>query len=534
MNLIMQSVMGMLGGLGIFLFGMYLASEGLKKSSSKHLKDFLQKVTTNQLFGAFAGIVLAAIMQSSSAATVMVVGFVNAGLMTLRQAMGVMLGTAIGTTVTVQLIAFKMTDYALLFIAIGSFLFIIGSSTQVKSTASVFLGFGFVFYGMGVLTDAMTPLQTNPGFMNAFVYLSDNLLLMVLAALVFTAIIQNSAATIALAMSLGASGTLQLETAIAIVYGANVGTVVTALISSINTSKDAQRTAVAHALFKVIGVLVFLPLTKYFAVGVEAIGSDIERQIANAHTLFNIVNLLILLPFCNKFADWMLKLLPEKQKTIQEVKYIDNESLEVPTVALMKTKKELERMARIINDNMFSGIDSLLSKKSNGQHAVIIKNESKIDSLYKSIYHYLQKITKKDISDDESVESLKYLYINSDLEEIADSLQQITYTLMKLEEKNIQLDEKEIAGITEFYNEVRMNYMEAMNGFEGENREVAIKAIQHSPSVLRFEKKLRYEHFLHSDSESSRLSSTYIRIINELLKINQRTVSISHTTIGMI
>ncbi|MBU9712876.1 Na/Pi cotransporter family protein [Evansella tamaricis] len=534
MNIFLHTAMGMLGGLGIFLYGMYIASEGLKKSSSKHLKEFLKKVTTNQLFGAFAGVVLAAVMQSSSAATVMVVGFVNAGLMTLRQAMGVMLGTAIGTTITVQLIAFKMTDYSLLFIAIGSFLFIIGSSTKVKSIASIFLGFGFVFFGMGIITDAMAPLQTNPEFMNAFVYLSDHLILMVLASLLFTAIIQNSAATIALAMSLGASGTLQLETAIAIVYGANAGTVVTALISSINTTKDAKRTAVAHAFFKLIGVLIFLPLTEYFAVFMESIGSDIERQIANAHSIFNIVNLLILLPFCNKFADWMLKLIPEKKETIKEVKYIDPESLEVPTVALMKTKKELERMAKIIDDNMFIGIDRLLRNKDSSKHDTIIKNESKIDVLYKSIYHYLQKITKKDISDDESVESLKYLYINSDLEEIADSLQQITYTLMKLDERNIKLNDKELSGITNFYKEVRINYIEAIKGFEGEDKEMAIKMIQQSPGVLRIEKKLRYEHFHNSDSESSRLSSTYIRIINELLKINQRTVSISHTTIGLI
>lgn len=529
----MQIIMGVLGGIGIFLYGMYIASEGLKKSTSHHLKRFLTKVTKNQFFGSLAGIVLAAALQSSSAATVMVVGFVNAGLMTLRQAMGVMLGSAIGTTITVQLIAFKITDYALLFVAIGALVFL-SASPHIKSIGSVILGFGFVFFGMGIITDAMIPLQNNPAFTELFVYLSDNLLLMVLIALVFTAIIQNSAATIAIAMTLAATGSLSLEAAVAIVYGANIGTVVTALISSISASKDAQRTAVAHAIFKIIGVLVFLPFTHLFVRGLELTGGDIGRQIANGHTIFNVVNLFILLPFCNKFADWMVMLIPEKEKTPKDVKYLNKDSLEVSTVALVQTKKELWNMGKNIETNMFSRVSRFLEDESISDRRSVVHYEDSVDEVYRHIYHYLQDITKKDLSEAESNDSLKYLYINNELEGVSDSLELIALTSMKLEEGNIHLNKWEMEGITKLYKDVLLSYQEALDAFEDNDQEKAYAVINRNPMILRMEKDLRFQHFNQGDNESSRLSSIYVDIMNELLRINHHTVNISHTLIGMV
>ena len=528
-----QIIMGVLGGLGIFLYGMYIASEGLKKSASHHLKRFLTKVTKNQFFGSLAGIVLAAVLQSSSAATVMVVGFVNAGLMTLRQAMGVMLGSAVGTTITVQLIAFKITDYALLFIAIGVLVFL-GASQQIKSIGTIILGFGFVFFGMGIITDAMEPIQSNPAFTDTFLYLSDNILLMVLIALVFTAIIQNSAATIAIAMTLAASGSLTLEAAIAIVYGANVGTVVTALIACISASKDSQRTAIAHAIFKIIGVIEFLPFTNLFVQGSELTGGDIERQIANAHTIFNVVNLFILLPFCNKFADWMVLLIPTKEKTPKEVKYLDKDSLEVPTIALIQTKKELWNMGKVIETKMFDRVEQLIDDENTVDRRSVIHYEDSIDEVYRHIFHYLKNITKKDLSEEESSDSLKYLYINNELESISDSLELIALTTMKLEEQNISLNQWEIEGISKLYNDVLKSYKRVLDAFEDNDQAIAYEVINRNPMILRSEKNLRFQHFNQGDNESSRLSSVYADIMNELLRINHHTVNISHTLIGMV
>lgn len=529
----LQMTMGVLGGIGIFLFGMYLASEGLKKSASHHLKRFLNKVTKNQFYGALAGIVLAAVLQSSSAATVMVVGFVNAGLMTLRQAMGVMLGSAIGTTITVQLIAFKITDYALLFIAIGALIFL-GAAPRIKLIGSILLGFGFVFFGMGIITNAMVPLQNGPVFTDIFIYLSDKLLLMVLLALLFTAVIQNSAATIAIAMTLALNGTLTLEASVAIVYGANAGTVVTALISSISASKDAQRTAVAHAIFKIIGVFVFLPITQLFVQFLELTGEDLERQIANAHTIFNIVNLFILLPFCNKFANWMITLIPSKEITPKIIKYINRNSLEVPTVALIQTQKELGNMGNIIKTNMFDRMVNLLGDENISHRRSVIYYEELVDEIYQHIFHYLKDITKGDLSNEESSDSLKYLYINNELEGVADSLELIALTTMKLEESNISMSQWEIAGIHQLHKDVMLSYQQALEAFEEDDQTKAIEVINRNPMILRAEKNLRFEHFNHHNSESSRISSIYADIMNELLRINHHTVNISHTLIGMV
>lgn len=533
MDGLVQLIMGVLGGLGIFLYGMYIASEGLKKSASNHLKVFLSKVTKNQFFGAVAGIVLAAVLQSSSAATVMVVGFVNAGLMTLRQAMGVMLGSAIGTTITVQLIAFKITDYALFFIAAGVLFFLVASA-QLKSIGSILLGFGFVFFGMGIMTDAMLPIQHNPEFTDVFLYLTDNLIMTVFIALLFTAIIQNSAATIAIAMTLAASGSLTLEAAIAVVYGANVGTVVTALISSLSASRDAQRTAIAHALFKIIGVLVILPFTQVFVYLLELYGGDIERQIANAHTVFNIVNLIVLLPFCNKFADWMVSILPNKRDKRKIVKYLDQDSLEVPTIALVQTKKELWNMGRVIEEKMFGGYDQMLDHQNTSYRKNVIECESVVDEIYRNIYHYLQNIAKKDLTDEESNESLKYLYINNELEGIADSLQQIALTTIKLESANSNLSQWEINETSKLFESVFTSYKIVMKAFDEDDEEKAWEVINRSPMILRKEKTLRFQHFQEGDNESSRLSSVYVDIMNELLRINHHLVNISHTVIGMV
>ncbi|KMK77382.1 Na/Pi cotransporter family protein [Alkalihalobacillus pseudalcaliphilus] len=526
-------VIGIVGGIAIFLYGMYIASEGLKKSASNHLKKFLTKVTKNQFYGAVVGILLAAVLQSSSAATVMVVGFVNARLLTLRQAMGIMLGSAVGTTLTVQLIAFRLTDYALLFVALGVGVFLLGKE-KVRALGSVLLGFGFVFYGMGMITAAMEPVQNNPELTSTFVYLTDNLYVTVFIALIFTAIIQNSAATIAIAMTLSASGSLSMEAAVAIVYGANIGTVVTALISSISASKDAQRTAVAHALFKVIGVLLFLPFTHYFVVWLELFSGGIERQVANAHTIFNIINLVVLLPFCSKFADWMLVILPAKEKAENHVQFLDKESLEVPTIALVQAKKELGHMAESIRVNMLSDFDKLLYQENLSHRQAVIRHEDRIDATYKSIYHYLQKITQKDLSDEESEESLKYLYINNHLEGISDAIYHIALTTGKLEVAQVQLQDWERQGISQLFEEVLTSYEKAIQAFEFVDKQQAIAVINRNPIILRKEKELRFQHFHSGTNQSSRLSSVYVDIMNELIMVNHHVVNISYTVNNMV
>ena len=333
------------GGLSLFLYGMYLVGEGIKKSAAHHLKNFLTKVTKNQLSSALVGIIMAAVLQSSTAATVMVVGFVNTGIMPMRKALGVVLGAAIGTTFTVQLIAFKITDYALLFVGLGVFLFIVSTKKITKFLGEAVIGFGFINFGTSLIVKSMNLLHDNPHFTNWVASMNNDFIFIVLIAIFVTILLNNSAATIAIAMALASSGMLGLKAGLGVVYGANVGMVVTALIASLYSSKDAQRTAVAHALFKIIGVLYFLPLSDAFVTVLEYMGGNIERKIANAHTFFNIVNLLILLPFCDSFANLMKFVLPEKKGKRPYRSHLNEEGLQVPTIALMQTQKELGNLA---------------------------------------------------------------------------------------------------------------------------------------------------------------------------------------------
>ncbi len=526
-----QIVIGIFGGLGIFLYGMYLASEGLKRSASQHLKEFLKKVTKNQVYGSGAGVVLAAGLQSSSAATVMVVGFVNSGLMTLRQSMGVVLGSAIGTTLTVQLIAFKITDYALVFVGLGVLLFLVSSNQKFRYVGSILLGFGFVFFGMGMMTETMGPVQESPQFLEWFLAATDQPIFTVLIATLFTAIIQNSAATIAIAMTLAVGGTLTLESSLAIVYGANIGTVVTALISSLNASRDSQRTAVAHALFKIIGVLFFLPFTILFVQVLQSLGGTVERQIANAHTIFNIVNLLILLPFCNLFADWMTKLLKDKPE-MSYTKYLDKNSLDFPTVAILNVQKELQRMSAKIKQGMFDPLLETLNHDGAKVRLSIVEEEKKIDRLYRGIYHYLKNIAEKDLTDQESRDSVQMLYVNNELEGVSDSLEQLGNLTIKFENGESDLSETEKKAIEGLYEEVYLSFCDSVVAFESRDKDKAMEVIHRNPKIVRLEKELRYQHFCFDGVESSRRSAVYTDVMNGLLKINYHCVNISQTMLG--
>ncbi|MFB4158535.1 Na/Pi cotransporter family protein [Geomicrobium sp. JSM 1781026] len=525
-----QISLQLLGGLAIFLYGMWIASDGLKQSASNHLKVFLQKVTKNQFYGAIAGIVLAAVMQSSTAATVMTVGFVNAGLISLRRALGIMLGSAVGTTITVQLIAFSITDYALAFVTLGVLLFLM--NVKMRAYGSIVLGFGFVFFGMGIMTAAMEPLQTDPVFMEYLAAISEQPLLAVVVAALFTAIVQNSAATIALAMALAANGSISLEAGVAIVYGANFGTVFTALISSVTASKDAQRAAVAHAIFKGIGVLIFLPLTSVFVAILPLFGGEIERQIANSHTLFNLVNLFILLPFCDRFAVWMTKLMPKKELPSKYVKHLDRDASAIPAVGLLQARKELEVVTERVSEHMFPHLLSMIEDDKARQQ--VVQQERIIDVVYKATYHHLQRIMENNLNDKESEEALKLLYVNNDLERLTNVMKEMARAMNKLENKHKMLNDWEREKIQQLFEEVEQGFSHASKAFSNNREEEALQVIYNNPKIQRMEREMRYEHFYYGSGSSSTVSVVFSDLMNLMLRIHQHSVNMSHTMLGMV
>ena len=291
-------IFGFLGGLGLFLYGMSIMSDGLQKAAGDRMRRILEALTGKVWKGVLVGTLVTAVIQSSSAATVMLVSFVNAGLMTLRQAIGVIYGANIGTTITAQIIAFKLTDWALPAIGIGFLITLIAKRRTHRYTGQIILGFGLFFLGMEVMKEAATPLEQSPVFAGWIAQLSGKPLVGVLVGVVFTALIQSSSATTGVLLAIAAKGLISLEAAIPVLFGANIGTCVTALLASIGTSRTAKRTAVAHVVFNSVGTVVFLLFRQPFTQAVLMVSrtDDLPRLIANSHTLFNVANTLIWLP----------------------------------------------------------------------------------------------------------------------------------------------------------------------------------------------------------------------------------------------
>ena len=346
--------MGLFGGLAIFIFGMEMMSEGMKKSAGSKMRAILAALTKNPVIGLFVGAFVTMVIQSSSATTVMLVSFVQAGLMSFAQTLGVILGADIGTTITAQLIAFKLTDYALLMIAVGFGFKIFAKTDNTRNIGEAILGFGILFYGMKLMSDVMKPLRTYPGFIDVMKEL-ENPLLGLLVGTVFTSLIQSSAASIGVVIVLAQQGLITLEAGIPIIFGANIGTCITAGLASIGTSREAKRVALAHVLFKVAGVMIFIFWIPGFAELIRTLavkfGSDIARQIANAHTIFNVSLAIIFIPFTNLFAGLIQRLLPgrEEEAGIKfETWHLDESTISSPALAIDLARAEISLMARTL------------------------------------------------------------------------------------------------------------------------------------------------------------------------------------------
>ncbi len=310
-------ISGLFGGLAFFLYGMEKMSEGMKQSAGNKMRSILAALTKNRVMALFIGAFVTMVVQSSSATTVMLVSFVQANLMSFAQSLGVILGADIGTTVTAQLIAFKFTDYALLLAALGFAMRLFAKSDNMKNIGDVILGFGVLFFGMKLMSDAMEPLRKYPFFIDLMKDF-ENPALGLLVGILFTAVIQSSAAFIGIAIVLAQQGLISLEAGIPMILGANIGTCVTAALASIDTTREAKRVALAHALFKIAGVVLFIFWIPSYADIIRAItgkfSSGTAREIANAHTLFNVSLALLFLPFTGIFARIIIKILPDKEE----------------------------------------------------------------------------------------------------------------------------------------------------------------------------------------------------------------------------
>lgn len=388
-------------GLGLFLYGMKVMSDALQKSAGDRLKRLLEILTTNKFLGVIVGASITAIIQSSSATTVMVVGLVNAGIMNLSQAVGVIMGANIGTTMTAQIIAFKFNNIVPYAIIIGALLVLFSNKKSHKQLGELIMGFGILFMGMNMMSDAMKPLKDIPAFTDFMVKLQHNPLLGVFAGLALTSIVQSSSATIGILQALAIQGLVPIEAALPILFGDNIGTCVTALIASIGTSITARRAALIHLTFNIVGTIIFIIILKPVTMLVGLTATEPVRQIANAHTLFNITNTFMQLPFASLLIAFVTRVIPGEDATDKfALKYLDKRILETPSIAVGQIVKEIVRMGDIARCNVQKGIEAII----NGDERLIEEiydNEKVINELERRIGEFLQAVLHSAIGDEQ-------------------------------------------------------------------------------------------------------------------------------------
>jgi phosphate:Na+ symporter len=480
---LLQLAMGLFGGLALFLAGLDLLSDGLKKAAGDTLKTLLSKMTTNRFLGAITGAVVTAVLNSSSVTTVLVVSFITAGVMTLAQSVGVIMGANIGSTMTAQLLAFNIAAYALLPIAIGFFMTFVAKRENVKHVGMMLMGLGMVFYGMGIMSDAMTPLRTYEPFM-VFLKSMERPLLGILAGAVFTGLVQSSAATVGIAIAMATEGLLSLEAGIALALGANIGTCVTALLAAMGKPVEAVRAAIVHVLFNIIGVLVWLPFIGILAdlataispvkEGLEEVtkaASDIPRQIANANTIFNVINTIAFISFTGIFARFAEKLYPDKKAkagVIIEPKFLNEAAVEVPSIALEQVRQEFGRMGQIACDMLGELPDAIL-KKSKEHVEKIVRLDDKVDILEAAIFKFLGKIRQLPLTEEESKTHQDLMTATVSLENLADLVETELSSLVKrFIQKEREVSETTRQIFKELYDEVF------------QSAELAVQSIQHN------------------------------------------------------
>jgi phosphate:Na+ symporter len=451
---------------------MKLMSDGLEAAAGSRLKGLLEKLTKNKFIGMLVGLGITAIIQSSSATTVMVVGFVNAGIMNLTQAVGVIMGANIGTTVTAQIVAFGPKSLAPAFIFIGATMVVFFKNKKVIHIGQIIAGLGILFLGMNEMGAAMKPLSELEGFKNVMVAFKDYPLLGILTGAIFTGVIQSSSASIAILQGIALSGAIGLDSAIFILFGQNIGTCVTALLASLGVNKTAKRVSIVHLLFNVFGTIIFVIIVSFlpFVKWIEALspGSTVA-QIALAHIIFNIVTTLIMLPCSNLLVKISKKLIKGKDKYADGLhfEFIDDTTFKNPSVATIQLIKEIGRMSDLAKFNIHTSIDAFINKDRSKMEDVYA-NEKVIDYLNHNITNYLVKATTLGLSPQDVKKVGSMFHVVSDLERIGDHAENIVEYTDIVMGKNVQFSSTAFDEIRELQNRVDTILNDAMFLFNSE------------------------------------------------------------------
>lgn len=420
------NILSMAGGLGLFLFGIRTMGDGLENAAGAKLKRMLEVLTGNRFLAVLVGFVVTAIIQSSTATTVMVVGFVNAGMMSLAQAVGVIMGANIGTTVTSLLIALNFSSVAAASVLVGVILMLASKKTVVKNLGAIFTGFGLLFLGIDMMSDSMAPLRESAGFMNFIVTVSESPLrplFGIILGIVMTAVLQSSSASVGVLQTLAMQGLVPLKFSVFVLFGQNIGTCLTALFSTVGAKKNSKRAAVIHLLFNLIGtgIFILIALLTPYVEWIEKLSPDPMAQIAISHIVFNIVSTVVMFPFAKALVKLSCLLVPGKDDSESEMhcKFIDDRLLNTPPFAVMQVSKEVARMAKLARDNFETSAHALINRSDKDLDKVM-ENEEIINYLNHHITSYLVKLNALDITDSDSDYIARVFHAINDIERVGD------------------------------------------------------------------------------------------------------------------
>lgn len=536
--MILFSIIALLAGVGIFIAGMNMMGDGLERSAGKGMKKMLGKLTNNRLAGVGVGAGVTAIIQSSSATSVMVIGFVNAGVMTLTQAASILLGANIGTTITGVLVSLKSLNislYMTLFAFIGVMMSFI-KNDKVKNVGSILCGLGIIFIGLDLMSDAFGGQEINLFFRNIFAVI-DFPLLLILVGIIFTAIIQSSSAATGIVIIMVGEGALTLESAMFIVLGSNIGTCITALIASFGTSVNARRTAIMHLSFKVVGMIVFTTILWIFAKPIANLLQSVvptpQMQVAWFHVCFNVLNTFILLPFIKyfvKFAEMVIK--DKKPKETRKLKYVDDLLLKTPPVALMQAKKEIEYMMALAKENLLLSKDAIFTGDKN-LSLTIAENEKIIDFTNKNLTKFLIKLSPLVSSTDERVLG-SYFHVLNDVERIGDHAENFYEIGEQMKEKELSFSDVAKKEINDMFEVVLKTFDVAIDVFNNTSINRLEELNENENVVDGLKKSLNQAHVqrLANGCCKTELSAYFFSTVSGLERVADHLVNVGYSTVN--
>lgn len=525
------------GGVAILLHGLQLAGSGLQDLAGKGLRSLISSVTRNKILATGFGAFLSAVMQSSSATTILLVGLTRAGLISLSQAIPIILGADIGTTLTVQLIAFEIHRLSPLIIAAGFLIQAMAKRKKAKSAGISILGFGFIFLALDMLTQGMRPIQSQPWVQEMLRSVEDAPLIGIVVAAAITALLHSSAATLGIALAMGGEGLLTLKGALPIILGANIGTSAPAWFASFGASVEARRVAMAHVLSKLIGALLIYPFLSPFASWITETASTLPRQIANAHTFFNLGLAALFLPLTDPLArgiSWLVSPPPPHEDPAKP-KYLDPQLLGTPSFALEQAAREALRMAGFVQ-GMFKQVPRIFTENDESLLEEIERQEEMVDHLNREIKLYLTRLSQNALTDEESDREIAILDLTKDLENIGDIIDK---NLIELARKRIYSGRRfsgvGLRELIDFHKLISDDLDMAINAFERQDLEMAEQVIKEKNRIRQRERELSASHIrrLHEGiSETIDSSSIHLDILTNLKRITSHITSIAHSVIG--